>query len=539
MFYVTSLDGSQVEPLIGWGTDFILSQSVDGTFTVSSTVLLSEQNAGYNILDSETIITIDGCDFRVKQFTKMNNAKNIVALSIFFDHSKTHRDGIFSGSHTLTNHLNYALNGTGWTFTADSSIANKTNFINQFGDDNVISLINKICKYHQCEYVILPGKKLHFAKQIGPDADHQYRYKHNVSDVVLKKDTSNLTTFIRGFGADGLTVSYTSPNAAIPGIGIREAEPVRDDRFTDATALLNYIKTKIQDEPELAIESTIPELTSREIGERVWLFYEPLGIEMQTRILKQNKKLVRVNGELKLVTESVVFGNTLIQDSGDLLVEHQEQINDNKDYIDETNDNLTEAKKEYTSKFEQTDERITLEVDQLDKSIAAVSIKADNINLSVNNRITQEVAAIDVRANQIQLSVTNLANSTSSSINLLNNQISLKVDANGIISAINMSPEYISISADRINLNGAVMVNGSISGATNIDVNMDLYAGNSLYLRGWGDKAIRFSSSHVMETSSGELNLYGLSGISLGSFTRFYGSVDFSQAYVTGLPTSK
>lgn len=500
LFYVTSLDGSQVEPLIGWGTDFTLSQSVDGTFTVSSTVLLSEQNAGYDILDSETIITIADCDFRVKQFSKMNNAKNIVALSTFFDHSKTHKDGIFSGSHTLTNHLYYALSGTGWTFTVDSSISNVTNYINQFGDDNVISLVNKICKYHRCEYVILPDKKLHFAKQIGPDADHQYRYKHNVSDVVLKKDTSNLTTFIRGFGADGLTVSYTSPNADIPGIGIREAEPVRDDRYTDATALLNYIKTKIQDEPELAIESQIPELTSREIGERVWLFYEPLGIEMQTRILKQNKMLVRVNGELQLVTESVVFGNTLIQDSGDLYVDHQEQINDTKE-------NLFETQKEYTSRFEQTDERITLEVEQLDQSIASINIKADNINLRV----------------------TNLATETNASLNLLSDEISLKIDKGGAITDINLTPGVASINADKINLNGAVMVNGTITGSTSINVTTDINLG----------RMIRFNDFTSISSDGGSIQLEAFNYmyyVALHHF--FFGTVDFSAANVIGLPVT-
>ena len=88
-----------------------------------------------------------------------------------------------------------------------------------------------------------------------------------------------------------------------------EAEPIHDDRFTDARVLTEYIASQLLDVPELAIESSIPELTEREIGERVWLIYEPLGIEMQTRILKQTKVLR--NG--KLITSSVVFGNSLIK----------------------------------------------------------------------------------------------------------------------------------------------------------------------------------------------------------------------------------
>ncbi|MEK4702000.1 phage tail spike protein [Solibacillus sp. FSL R7-0668] len=509
MFYVTSLDGSQVEPLINIAPDFKMEQSVDGTFLVSFSCFPSENNAGYDLLRSKSTVTIDGYDFIVEQFDD-KFSKSVTAISSFFKHSKTRKDTIFSGSHTLANHLAFALTGIGWTYTVDAGIANLTNYINKFGDDNVISLVGKICKYHQCEYIILPNNRLHFTKQIGGDYDYQYRYKHNVSDVVLKEDTSNLATVIKGYGKDGLSVSYRSPNIAV--FGELEADPIRDDRFTNPTALTNYIKASLQDEPELAIESKIPELTSRETGERIWLIYEPLKISMQTRILKQIKTLV--NG--KLTTSSVVFGNTLIKSSIDILVEQQEQIDDNKDQIDETNDNLDEAKKEYTSKFEQTDDRITLEVDQLDKSIAAIDLKADNINLSVNNRITQEmaqinikadninasvnnritneVAAMDIRADQIELSVNNLATNTNSSITQLSNNINLKIDKGGAITDINLSPGIATINADKINLNGAVMVNGSISGTTDININRDIYVGNNIYLapNGGGQKSIIF-----------------------------------------------
>lgn len=535
MFYVTSLDGSQVEPLINIGTDFKMEQSVDGTFTVSFSCFPSDNNPGYNLLRSESIITVEGNDFKVKQYSDTAFSKTITAVSTFFELSKTQKDGIFSGSHTLNNHLTFALTGTGWTFTVDSAVANVTNFITNFGDENIIALVNKICKYHQVEYIILPNKTVHFAKQIGGDYDYQYRYKYNVSDVTLVEDSTNLYTFVRGYGADGLAVSYTSPNLSV--FGKKEPDPIRDDRFTNAAALTNYIKNSITDVPELAIESRIPELTSRETGERIWLIYEPLNIEMQTRILKQTKVL-RNN---ELITDSVVFGNTLIKSSIDVLVEQQEQIDDNKDYINETNDNLTEAKQEYTSRIDQTDSRITLEVEQLETSIATVDIKADNINISVNNRITNEVAAIDIRANQIELSVTNLANSTSSSINLLNNQINLKVDANGIISAINMSPEAISISANKINLNGAVMVNGSISGATNIDVTNNVTVGNQLTLGTQGSasgKSIKFSNSAVIRGVD-------IAGIQLsGNYIAIGGgNVDFSSAtginWGTNAPTAR
>ncbi|WP_342575518.1 prophage endopeptidase tail family protein [Solibacillus sp. FSL K6-1781] len=516
MFYVTSLDGSQVEPLINIGTDFKLEQSVDGTFTVSSSCFPGENNPGYDLLKSETVITVENNDFKVKQYRDSVYSKNITALSIFFEQSKTQRHGIFSGSHTLNNQLNFVLAGTGWTFTVDSSIANITNYITDFGNDNIVSLVNKICKYHACEYQILPNNRLHFAKEIGPDEDYQYRYKHNVSDVVLIEDSTNLYTYIKGFGADGLEVDYTSPNVSV--YGFKEAPPIRDDRFKDRAALLNYIKNSLKDVPDLAIESKIPELTNRAIGERIWLIYEPLGIEIQTRILKQTKVLR--NGEL--VTESVVFGNTLIQSSIDILVEQQEQI-------DETNRVIEKAKDEYRSAITQTEGRITLEVEQLNTSIARVDIKANQIQSTVSS----QQSTLDAFGNRIS--------NAESSITQTAFEITQKVsytDYNGneIASRINQSATAVLIEAERIDFVGQIFGQGATFSG-DIQTTQNVMVGNNLELGYPGDtsyKSITFNFFSEIYSNGDSLTIHS-NDISLWGDTSFSGSVDFGGAYVTGL----
>ena len=552
---LTVTDGSQVEPLIKIGTDFKMEQIVDGTFTVSFSCFPSENNPGYELLKSESIINVDGNDFRVKVFADNVYSKSVTALSIFYDHLKTYRHGTFEGSHTLNNHINFALQGTGWTFTADANIANVTNYIRSFGNDNVIKLVQKICKYHECEFQILPNKQLYFAKEIGGDNDYQYRYKHNISSIVLQEDTTNLATYIKGFGKDDLTVDYTSPNIDI--FGRREEEPVKDERFTDATALLNYIKSKLQDEPQLAIETTIPELVARENGERVWLIYEPLGVEMSTRILKQTKVLY--NG--KLITSSVVFGNSLPKSIEDTLADQEEKIGDTNEYIDDTKEELKEEieetkeklQGEFRSEIKKTDDRITLEVEHLNTSIAAIDIKADNINLSVNNRITNEmaainlkadninlsvnnritneVAAIDVRAGRIEIAVSNLDRDTKSAINVMQNSINLKVDKGGSITDINLSPGVATINANKINLNGAVVVDGDISGATNINVNKEITVGQNIRMSGSGTSTIYFADMTNITSNQGNIGIYANHNMDLqANYITFYGAIDFSRA---------
>jgi hypothetical protein len=545
LIYVTSIDGSQVEPLHHIGTDFNMEQSVDGTFTVSFSCFKGPNNPGYDVLASESIVTVEGYDFRVKQYSNIAHSKTVMAVSVFYDLTKVQQHDLFSGHHTLQNHIHFALNGTGWTVIIDDDIAQKTNYIRSFGKGNIVSLVKKICKYHDVEYLLLPDKKIHFKKEIGSDYDYQYRYKHNISSVVLNEDTTNLATIIKGYGANGLTVEYRSPNVAT--FGSLEAEPVKDERFTNRETFLNYIKLQLQDVPELAIESTIPELVEREIGERIWLIYEPLHIEMQTRILQQTKVL----RDGKLITQSVVFGNSLPKTAEDVIVDQKKELDDtNEELADvkqELTGNMDETKKVFQSKFEKTDDRITLEVTQLNQSIAAIEVKADNISLSVNNRITNEVAAIKVRANQIQstvsaqnVSIGNLNNrigSAESSITQQSWQISQKVsttDFNGnrIASLINQTSTTISIQASKINLVGAVRVLSDISGnlgtihAGNIRIKEDIHMGRRLY----------FSDMTSVGGANGTIQLSAWNDIVYsGSRHSFNGTVDFSGARVVGL----
>ena len=332
-----------------------------------------------------------------------------------------------------------------------------------------------------------------------------------------------------------------------------EAEPIHDDRFTDARVLTEYIASQLLDVPELAIESSIPELTEREIGERVWLIYEPLGIEMQTRILKQTKVLR--NG--KLITSSVVFGNSLIKKAEDLFVKQQTDLDEAKDELTE---DIEETKKEFQSKIDQADDRITLEVDQLEKSVVAIEIKADNINLSVNNRITNEMASINIRADQIQQTVSAQGSSISGMDSRLRSaetsitqnaySISLKVDATdftgaNMVSKINLDPWAATIEASKINLNGAVIASGSITGYSTLNIATDATVGNNLYLgQGNGDKSLVFnnsnrinSSGYAMEISAQALALSS-TDITIGNYggiTDFNGTVDFSYATVRGV----
>nr|MDH3082556.1 phage tail protein [Bacillus subtilis] len=120
------------------------------------------------------------------------------------------------------------------------------------------------------------------------------RYKFNVSQPEKEIDTSSFATYIRGYGKqrdDGTYVvqaEYTSPLASI--YGIKHAEPVKDEKFTDKASLLAEMKSKLGDSMEISLTFTAIELANMGFadvrkGDYLWCVIEPFDINVQLRVL--------------------------------------------------------------------------------------------------------------------------------------------------------------------------------------------------------------------------------------------------------------
>jgi len=260
----------------------------------------------------------------------------------------------------------------------------------------------------------------------------------------------------------------------------------------------------------MTIELDAIELQQKEIGERVWLIYEPLGIEFQTRVLSKTSRIPDIKS-------SVVIGNTVTRSLSDILTSTKIDIDVNK--------------KQSQSSFEQTNEKFTLEVERVDDSIATLEIEADQIELSVigiDDRLGTAEGALIVQSNNIALKVS-------------------ETDYNGntIASLINQTATVVDIQASKINLVGAVTfsnfdnslqntVNGktdssdvttivgntvttsyinaleitaqSLSTTAQIDVGTDVYVGKNIYLANYaasGERAIYLKGTTAISTQGG------------------------------------
>lgn len=524
MLTIESLSGELAD--ITRPKDVEETETLEGELSLSFTSLMIPNNPGHELLASEALVHFNGREFRIKQLTGPENRLTVHAISTFFDTAGNFREETQGGTVALQDALTFAMQGTDWTVDAPRDAV----LLPNFGNDNSVALVKRACAEAGAEFQIMPGRVLKARKPLGTDRGAEYRHRHNIRSLTRTFDTSAMRMKIRGYGGEGLQVTYTSPNAAkFPHLG--EADPVRDERFTIPASLVEYVKGKLQDVPRVSYDVDPVELGSNtpvDIGDPVWLVHEPLGIEFQVRV----QEVVRTLDAAQQVKRvSVTLGNTVVKDLNDDLTQQKVEIDENA--------------KQTQSRFEQTNEQFQLEVTRLDGEIieaqtliqtnadqillqalknteqdqdiiearAAITVEADLVRTEVVQQITdakgemtsQLNASIDVLAGQINskaeaTTVSALGtrvNTVEFNMNAPGGIVSQKVsqtDYNGqtISSLINQSAHLVEISAQAIQLTGIVRVADSLELG---------YSGNG------ATKAIKFNGQNAWIYSGGDFSL--------------------------------
>lgn len=501
MIYIKSGVSDQIEPILMY-TQFAKINELNGELSISFISLDTRTNEGHKYLREESLLIHEDNDYRVKQVRKMPNFTEVTAYSTYFDLGNERKYDTFGGQRTLKEFVTYTLSQTGWTAIIEDDIAQKSVFINDFGKDNVLVLINTICTAFDVEREILSNNRIRFKKRVGVDIDTSFRYGKNIATISYNVDTTELATVIKGFGADGLEVTYTSPN--VSKFGERHAEPIADERFTIAANLLEHIKAELIDYPQTTIEIDLVALEGVGVGDIVTLIHEPLGIDYDTRVLS-------VTERIPTHKSTVVIGTAPVQKLSDSITDGEA--------------NAKEESKRTQSRFEMTDDQIVLAVEHINEVEASLTIRANQIEALVIDSVADLEASITIQAGQIDLLITG-QNNQQSSITQLLDEIELKVDNDGIIAAINISPETIDINASKINLTGAVMVDGSISGATTITVTSNIKIGH----------IIEFADFTTISTVDGSMYIMAFNDLYYQALRHnFVGTVDLSNASVIGL----
>ena len=230
-----------------------ITRKINGDYTLSF-IAIDEPD-----LLEELIVICEGQKYRIKQLSStMSGNKTLQSVTckhISFDLIDYYAYDYLTNTVTLDKALQFLFKGTPFTYSISDSIKNQS--FEKLGECNKQKLLAKIIEAYGLEYEV-DNYHFTFKKKVGYETEFQFRYKANISNVKKDIDTTSLTTYIKGYGKKDdegnslCTAEYTSPNAEK--FGVRHADPVFDERYTIQSALLEYIKTKLNDTPDIVVE---------------------------------------------------------------------------------------------------------------------------------------------------------------------------------------------------------------------------------------------------------------------------------------------
>jgi phage minor structural protein len=404
---VTNLQG-QTEALTDYKS-MQRTQRVNEEYSLSFLLPLTERNEhAYPLVQEESYLEYDGQTYIVKELEEksagMKAIKSVKAFHVYLCELNDFLEGVIGGNVTIQEAVSFVLQGKNFTFEIPDSFETKTFF--NFGNKNRLALMQEIFKIFGCE--IEPhNRHLVFKKQIGQRRDFQFRFKHNIKTISRHVDTTDLKTCIKGYGANGLVVTYRSPMADI--YGERWADPITDEEISDEATMIEKLKSSLNDEPSISLKLDAVVLPGEVgLGDEVYTIYEPIGIDIVQRVVEY------VDFPEQPKSPQVTIAN------------FREGLSDV--FLDVVN-NVKEVEKQ--------------------TSIARSEIKQTNEQIQLTVTKTEE---LDGRLTTAESQITQQAN-----------QLSLTVRRDSVISAINLSPEQIAISASRINLTGAVTISALAS----------------------------------------------------------------------------
>ncbi|KEH88952.1 endopeptidase [Clostridium novyi A str. 4540] len=149
--------------------------------------------------------------------------------------------------------------------------------------------------------------------------------------------------------------------------------------------------------------------------------------------------------------------------------------------IDEVKESLENSNKQFRSAIEQQDDRITLTVEEINKTNTKIEQTANSITLEVNNKIDKCNSKIEQTEKSITSTVNGQIRDVDGKIKDCNTKIEQNADSinlvvdggeingNALVSAINMSDKKIGMRALNIDLDGYVTFRNLERGETRID----------------------------------------------------------------------
>lgn len=296
--YVESLTGEQF-PLSNYKVT--RNASIENSSLKIKVEIIQDRfnQSGYEQIQNQAYLVYEGDKYVIANKNEVPfgryKKKSIIAEHIFYQHLKL-RNRIYAtktGSFTPKELIEFALQGSGYTLTIDTTDLPDKLDVENFGNNNSLALVQELVEKISGEFDYI-GNELIVAKQIGRVTDKQIRHYFNVKDPSVEVDTTNLRTYIRGFstqnedGSYQYQAEYRSPLADVYGLLI--ADPVFDDRYKSIETLRDRLISDLSDSIDLSIKLSAVQLTEMDLsdlrkGDWLWCILDPFNIDVRIRVV--------------------------------------------------------------------------------------------------------------------------------------------------------------------------------------------------------------------------------------------------------------
>jgi phage minor structural protein len=282
------------------------NRTKDGEKTLAFLAIPDVNNQhSYPLIQNESIVEFDGEKYRIKQLKEKSRGKvtfkEVVAIHTFFDLIDEHIYDVRNGSLTFANAAQFVLGPYGYTWDIIGTFYAKE--WENFGDDNPIALFQEMMKRYKAEFT-LNGTHVTFKNKIGNATDFQLRYNYNIKSIEKDSDSSNFSTYIRGFGKEGLEAEYISPLDEANGgpFKRKHAKPVRDEKYTTQAGLMERLQSEIPSTIPFSV--TVDFLDLRRAGypydvpnegDDMFVIHEPMNMDLEARIMEIDEEFTDGN----------------------------------------------------------------------------------------------------------------------------------------------------------------------------------------------------------------------------------------------------
>lgn len=214
-----------------------------------------------------------------------------------FDKSSVHEQ-LNDGSHTFLTYLDFIFTGSDYTYTIAPLLKVYAFEKQSFGYKSRLKLFNDVITSSGVEFQV-NGKVVRILEKTGTDLSTVVRKNFNMNELGIEKNIGDFVTYQKGFGAwidendhskGRLVTDYTSPLASV--YGKLEAEPLVDERYTQADNMIAALKANVDNSYSISITLDMEDLTRAgydytqpRAGDYIMAINETLDFQEKIRIV--------------------------------------------------------------------------------------------------------------------------------------------------------------------------------------------------------------------------------------------------------------